>query len=209
MYLWYIPTSTTIFELTTQREDLAAKLTTTKAAASGLNTYAKKYEDAKTDFKLALQLLPDKREIPGLLDSISTAGRIAGLEFLLFQPQDETPKDFYSMIPVSIKVRGGYHSFGIFLDNVSKLPRIVNITNVTIGRNSGDTKEAKVKRESKSAGMVIEASCVAVTYRFVEGQEEKQATEENAKGSGAKDNKSKDKDKNNNKSTEKSDKKSS
>ena len=100
-------------------------------------------------------MLPKEKEIPSLLTNISALGRGSGLDFLTFKPLADVPKDFYSEIPVDIKVRGPYHNMGIFLDKVSKLDRIVTVSNI----NMGGPKEV-------SGEMLLNSSCRLVTYRF-------------------------------------------
>jgi type IV pilus assembly protein PilO len=59
---------------------------------------------AEKDYKIVMKALPEKQEIPALLAGISQAGKVVGLEFLLFQPKAEIKKDFYAEIPVSIQL---------------------------------------------------------------------------------------------------------
>ena len=157
-YFIYMPKTGRINELKKNYDDLEVKVTRAKAAAKDFDKHQRQYKEAQENFKLALQLLPDKKEIPSLLESISKSGRRSGLEFLLFKPEKEVSKDFYAEIPVKIQVTGGYHNLAIFFDQVSKLSRIVNISNIKI----------KGAKGSKKAGRYLEASCVATTFRFVE-----------------------------------------
>jgi type IV pilus assembly protein PilO len=157
-YLIYVPKSGRIDELKQNYEDLQVKVAKAKAAAKDLDKYQKQYQEAQGKFRLVLKLLPDKKEIPSLLEGISKSGRHAGLEFLLFQPEPEVPKGFYAEIPVKIQVVGGYHNLALFFDKVARLSRIVNISNVDI----------KGARGSKAAEGELETSCVATTFRFVE-----------------------------------------
>jgi len=100
-------------------------------------------------------LLPKEKEIPKLLKDISALGRNAGLDFLTFKPLADIPKDFYAEIPVTINVRGPYHNMGYFFDQVSKLERIVSVTNV------------KMSSPKKEGGeMLLNSDCQLVTYRF-------------------------------------------
>lgn len=154
-YLVYMPKSDEINELRDQYESLQGKLFTARKAAANLEQLEKDYADAEVKFKLALQLLPDKKEIPNLLESISKSGKDSGLEFKLFQPGGEVSKGFYAEIPVSIQISGGYHHLAMFFDRVARLPRIVNIMNVNI-KSAGGTEG------------ILDASCVARTYRFLE-----------------------------------------
>jgi len=58
----------------------------------------------------AVSQLPDKKEIPELLSSISSRASEAGLQILTFRPRGENLRDFYAEIPVDIVVRGGFHN---------------------------------------------------------------------------------------------------
>lgn len=173
-YLIYLPKSGRINELKINCDDLQIKLARAKASAKNFDKYQKEYKEAQVKFKLVLQLLPDKKEIPGLLESISKSGRHSGLEFLLFKPDKEVSKGFYAGIPVNIEVTGGYHSLAMFFDRVAKLSRIVNISNITIKSVEG----------SKTGH--LKASCVATTYRFVEPSKAKPAKGKSKKAKGKK-----------------------
>ena len=157
-YFIYMPKTSRINELKKDYDAVQVKLTKAKAAARNFDKCQRQYKEAQVRFRLALQLLPDKKEIPSLLDSISKSGKRSGLEFLLFKPEKEVLKDFYAEIPVRIQVRGGYHNLAVFFDEVAKLSRIVNMSNIKI----------KAAKHLKRAGIQLEASCVATTFRFVE-----------------------------------------
>ena len=101
--------------------------------------------------------LPDQKEIPSLLKTISSLGKESGLQFELFQPRSEIVRDFYAEIPVQIKVRGSYHEVADFFYKVGMLDRIVNISDVVMG----GAKESKGK-------MVMTTTCLATTFRFID-----------------------------------------
>ena len=171
-YLIYMPKSRKIDELTGKLEELEVQLVKAKANASKLAGLQKEYEEAQGQFRLVLQLLPDKKEIPSLLENVSASGRLSGLEFLLFEPKQEVAMDFYAEIPVKINVSGGYHNLALFFDKVARLSRIVNISDIDI---------AKMK-SAKGEQTVLKASCTATTYRFIE--EENRKKDENKKKKG-------------------------
>ncbi|MFQ5900456.1 MAG: type 4a pilus biogenesis protein PilO [Thermodesulfobacteriota bacterium] len=109
------------------------KLLESKDAADRLPEFKKAVEELNRNFKEVLAQLPDKKEIPTLLTNISNAGKEAGLEFILFKPLSEARKEFYAEVPVSIKIKGGYHNLASFFLKVGEMPRIVNITDLNIG----------------------------------------------------------------------------
>jgi type IV pilus assembly protein PilO len=102
--------------------------------------------------------LPDQKEIPALLKSISNMSQEAGLDVLLFKPQGEQSEQFYSKVPVELKFVGSYHKIGMFFYYVGTLPRIVNIENFNI-------TNAQQRRKDE---FLLNTSCMATTYRYVE-----------------------------------------
>jgi type IV pilus assembly protein PilO len=165
-YFIFMPKTERINELRKNYEDLEGNLSRARAAAKDYDKFQRKYQEAQGEFMLARQHLPDKKEIPSLLESISKSGTRSGLEFLLFQPEKDVSRDFYVEIPVKIQVMGGYHNVAMFFDQVARLPRIVNISNIKI----------KGVRDSKTAESYLDTSCVATTFRFVERAPETKQT---------------------------------
>ena len=154
-FLWFQPQQEKNSQLTNQRTTLKRELQKAKTKAANQGRLLAELNATEERFTEASLVLPKEKEIPALLTNISALGRGAGLDFLTFKPQSDVPKDFYSEIPVDIQVRGPYHNMGIFLDQVSKLDRIVTVSNITMG---GPKKE--------SGEMLLNSSCRLVTYRF-------------------------------------------
>lgn len=113
--------------------------------------------------------LPDKKEIPDLLSAISSAGRESGLEILLFRQKPERYQDFYAEVPVDVLVRGNYHQVATFFDRVGRLDRIVNVSDISM-------KEPK----AESGTMVVNTSCSAVTFRFLDEPERERIAKQKA-----------------------------
>jgi type IV pilus assembly protein PilO len=110
--------------------------------------------------KIAITLLPETREIPELLTQISQLGLRVGLEFRLFKPEPEKAADFYAEVPVSLEILGYFHDLARFFDHLSKLSRIVNVTDIKIGMAKG-SKEP----------YTLSTKCLLTTFRFLEPQE--------------------------------------
>ncbi|MEA1967605.1 MAG: type 4a pilus biogenesis protein PilO [Thermodesulfobacteriota bacterium] len=154
---WYFVCMPKHEELSKLRKDYSqqkTKLATYKRKAARLAEWEKKMSFVQAKFNKAMRALPEKKEIPSLLTAISRSGSNAGLEFLLFQPQAEKVKEYYAIIPVSIKVQGGYHQLAHFFDSVSKLYRTVNTEDINITPQKGSDQ--------------LVTSCTAVTYMFLE-----------------------------------------
>ena len=158
IYFLYLPKYEKINSLKKQLTDLEQKLSTAKRNAADLKKFQAKMKEAEAQFNMAMKKLPETKEIPSLLTAISDSGQQVGLEFLLFEPKKEKKKEFYAEIPVAMSMRGDYHNLAIFFDQVARLNRIVNITNIQMTRAKG---------KGKAAGELI-AKCTAVTYKFID-----------------------------------------
>lgn len=110
--------------------------------AANLEVYQEQLQTMKASFGALLRQLPDKTEVPGLLEDISQQGLASGLEFRTIRLLPEKEIDFYVELPIEIAVIGTYHQFAEFVSNIASLPRIVTLHDFVI-RNlpSADTQE--------------------------------------------------------------------
>ena len=158
-------------EITGIRNDRDKK----KTLSANLPKLQKDLQEWGAKLKAAVAQLPNRKEIPDLLSSLSTKAREAGLEILLFRPRAENFQEFYAEIPVDIVVRGGFFNAVTFFDEVGKLNRLVNIDNI-------DLKNPKVGGDQ----VALEISTLATTYRFLDEAERKKVAEEKAKAAAKK-----------------------
>lgn len=125
--------------------------------AASLDAYKQQLAEMRESFGAMLRQLPDKTEVAALLVDVSQTGLGAGLEFELFKPAGEVPRDFYAELPISIKVVGDYHEFGNFISGLAALPRIVTIHNVNI-----------TPRDKARKGSPLLLQATAKTYRYLD-----------------------------------------
>ncbi len=137
--------------------------------AANLDAYKKQLKEMRQSFNAMLQQLPNKAEVADLLVDVSQTGLAAGLEFELFDPAGEIPKEFYAELPIRIKVLGGYHEFGEFISGLAALPRIVTIHDVRIYPQGQRRK--KDDTAAPAGKLVLEA--VAKTYRYLDEEDAK------------------------------------
>lgn len=140
-----------------KEEGLKVIFETKAKQAANLEAYEKQLEEMRESFGAMLRQLPNQTEVADLLVDVSQTGLASGLEFELFQPGSEVPKEFYAELPISIRVIGGYHEFGDFISGVAALPRIVTIHDVKISRVG-------------NAGL-LGMNLTAKTYRYIDDNE--------------------------------------
>jgi type IV pilus assembly protein PilO len=140
-----------------KEEELRQVFLTKKSQAVKIEAYKEQMVEIEKTFGALLKQLPDRSEMDGLLSDVNQAGLGRGLEFALFKPGQEVIAEFYAEMPIQIKVQGSYHDLGAFATDVSKLPRIVTLNNLTIQPGGKDGR------------LTMEA--VAKTYRYLDSSE--------------------------------------
>jgi type IV pilus assembly protein PilO len=116
-----------------KEEQLRATFLDKKKVAIDLPAYRKQLEEIDKSFGTLLKQLPGKSEMDALLTDINQAGLGRGLQFELFKPAaQETVRDFYAELPITIKVTGPYHDIGAFASDIGKLSRIVTLNDIAL-----------------------------------------------------------------------------
>lgn len=167
-YVWFffLPMRARIGQLDAKLAQALNKKAEQEAIAQNLEAFKQEYQHLERALQQAMSQLPNKKEIPTLLENISNLGRESGLELPLFRPSMEQARDFYAEVPIDIKLLGPYQNMLTFFYSVGDLPRIVNILDLVIERTKGEPSLA-----------LLEASCRATTYKFLEESERAQAAE--------------------------------
>lgn len=157
---WWLDWRTQFEELETKQQQeakLKEEYLNKKKQAVNLDEYRKQLADIDKAFGALLKQLPNKSEMEALLIDINQSGLGRGLQFELFKPGAETMKDFYAELPITIRITGSYHDLGAFAADISKLPRIVSLTNVSI---EVQPKDQQTKLDA-----------TAMTYRYLDEEE--------------------------------------
>jgi type IV pilus assembly protein PilO len=102
--------------------------------------------------------LPEEKEVSDLLRQVSDLALRSGLKILFWRPQAKSthPSGIVYQIPVSISVEGSYHNLGYFFSSLTKLNRIVNIS---------DIKLAEPKPEKD--GVLLKISFITTTFSAI------------------------------------------
>ncbi len=134
MVVW--PKQEEIARLSVESRKLGTQVEEKRKIAQQLPQIEREVKAMDLQLKEVLVKLPEEKEIPSLLTQVSTLGQQAGLEFSAFRPGKIEPKDFYSEVPIALRVEGSYHTLGNFFDRLSKMPRIVTVGDFRIAPTS-------------------------------------------------------------------------
>jgi type IV pilus assembly protein PilO len=128
-----------------------------KKEAINLDIIKKQLTDTQQSFGALLKQLPSKSEMDALLSDINQAGLGRGLQFDLFRPGPEVPTGVFTEQPIAIRVTGNYDDLGKFASDISLLPRIVTLNEISIA--------------SATTGGGLSMDAIAKTYRYLDEEE--------------------------------------
>jgi type IV pilus assembly protein PilO len=102
-------------------------------------------------------ILPEEKDVGDLLRRIQTLATQSNLTIRGFRPQPIAAREIHAEWPIGLELEGNYHNLGIFLDRVSRFPRIINVGNMVI-----------TPKDDPTANASIQVSCTATTFVLVE-----------------------------------------
>ena len=121
----------------------------------------KRLESYRSSLLLLRRLVPERNEVPNLLDDISTRSKIRGVTLSQVVPQPvepgPAPFDTYSY---NMSVIGRYDQIGQFLADVASLQRIIVPYNLSVAA----ANQASAKALGDTTGSLLEAKFQIRTY---------------------------------------------
>ncbi len=183
---------TTFLPHQTRMEEMAEQFSQKKAEFSKMvvlvrdrGQFMEEVENLDREFKYAITVLPDKKEIPSLLKKLSEEAEKFGLEVYYFEPQGESVQGFIAKVPVSIKLKGAFHEVLSFFDSVNKFARIVNISDISMkaiaeSSQKAEQRQGRVKKAAATEDafaafqpnkIELDVAFKATTYRFISDAE--------------------------------------
>jgi type IV pilus assembly protein PilO len=158
--LWFSSVSPAMDTIAANDERIAKQeqeLLKLQQQAQHRTQFMREVERLKQRLREAEEQLPKQAEIPKLLKDIEYEAKQSGLRMDRFEIQSESVQGDFAAVPVKMSVRGSYHEIAVFLDRLSKLSRIVNVTDLNMTTPTMENKK-----------IVVGSSYTATTYRFLE-----------------------------------------
>lgn len=165
MYFTYFKTQRTANETAqaalTAKMDENAKLEPYRTKLTDID---RQIANLKQQLEIERRIVPDEKEVDGLIKMLDAEALKAGIVMRRYTAKPTATKDFYTEVPFEIELDGSYNSMLNFFDQVSKLERIVNISDLLVA-NTKKGSDAKAKHTYQYApGESVVATCVATTY---------------------------------------------
>ena len=104
-------------------------------------------------------VLPEEKDVADILRRVQGLATQSSLNIQRFTPQPPQQETLYAALPYKLKAEGTYHNLGLFFDRISKFPRIINVSDITIKAKS-----------TPEANATIDAECTATTFVLQENK---------------------------------------
>jgi len=162
----------TYFKTQRQANDTAQQALTAKLQENAeLAPYRTKLADIdrqianlKQQLEIEQRIVPDQKEVDGFMKMLDAEALKAGVELRRYTALPSSGKEFYTEVPFEIELDGPYYSMLSFFDQVAKLERIVNVSNLLVA-NTKKGSEAKAKHVYMYApNESVVATCTATTF---------------------------------------------
>jgi type IV pilus assembly protein PilO len=115
-----------------------------QAAARRLPEFRKEIQELEARLEVLKPILPTERDAGDLLRRVQTLAVQSNLTILGFRPQPITLNEMHAEWPIGLQLEGNYHNLGLFLDKVSKFPRIINVGSILLNAKSPPTGSASM-----------------------------------------------------------------
>jgi type IV pilus assembly protein PilO len=120
--------------------------------------------ELKQQLEIEQRIVPDEKNVDQFITMMDGEAVKAQVELRRYKSMDMKSQQYYSEVPFQIDVDGRYYDVLGFFDRVSKLERIVNISNLIVSTTKKPT-DAKVKHSYQYApNESVVASFTATTY---------------------------------------------
>ena len=101
-------------------------------ASGSIEDLRRRVEEYQGSLELMRRLVPDKNEVPSLIDDISTKAKVRGITLGKIQPLSPEPGSPFDTYRYRLEIYGHYDQIGEYLADVASLPRIVVPQDVTL-----------------------------------------------------------------------------
>ena len=155
-FYWVVPTQerndVRQVELDGLRRDISGAL----AITSRLPEFEAEVAELEARLEILRTVLPERRDVANLLRQIQDLAIRSNLTIHGFTPQAVAARELpapHEEWPIRLQFEGTYHNVGLFFDRISKLPRIINVSGVSIRA-----------LEPPELNSTIAGECIATTF---------------------------------------------
>ena len=120
--------------------------------------------ELKQQLEIEARIVPNEKQVDGFITMMDGEATKAQVELRRYTAKDVKQQQYYSEVPFDMELDGRYYDVLNFFDRVSKLERIVNVSNLLVSttKNPGGAKTKHTYQYAPSESVV--ATFTATTY---------------------------------------------
>ena len=128
------------------------------ATAKQLPRFQEQVTELESRLENLRQVLPEEKDVADILRRIQGLATRSNLAIQRFQPGKVVQQKMYAEIPYRLEAEGTYHNLAAFFDQISKFPRIINVSEIKIRA-----------KQPVEPNRTIVGECVPSTFVLLEG----------------------------------------
>ncbi|PYO86720.1 MAG: hypothetical protein DMD58_16125 [Gemmatimonadetes bacterium] len=94
-------------------------------ASGSIEDLRRRVEEYQGSLELMRRLVPERNEVPTLIDDISTKAKVRGITIGKIQPLSPEPGSPFDTYRYRLEIYGHYDQIGEYLADIASLPRII------------------------------------------------------------------------------------
>src|SRR3989440_6984169 len=140
---WATPTGQEIETAQAEIKSMEAVIAQAKAdlASGTVEDLRRKVEEYTALLGIMRRLVPEKNEVPALIDDISTKAKVRGVTIGRIEPQAVEPGPPFDTYRYRLEIIGHYDQLGEFLSDIASLPRIIVPQDVILKAAAGQAQK--------------------------------------------------------------------
>ncbi len=154
-YFYDMPRQAEIATQAKELSDIRGRISKGQSMARQLPEFRKEIGTLEARLESLKPILPDERDVGDLLRRVQTLATQSNLQVRGFRPQAITTKEMHAEWPIALQLEGTYHNLGLFLDRVSKFPRIINIGNLKMAAKVAPTAVSTMTIDATATTFVL------------------------------------------------------
>ena len=161
-YLYEMPAQETLAAQAQELSAIRGRISRGQAMARQLPEFRKQIGTLEARLESLKPILPDERDVGDLLRRVQTLATQSNLQVRGFRPQAITTREMHAEWPIALQLEGNYHNLGVFLDRVSKFPRIINIGSLQmLAKNPATPNSTMTIQATATTFVLVEAPAAA------------------------------------------------
>ena len=121
-------------------------------------------ETLKQQLELQKRIVPDEKEAEAFIVMVQREASNAGIEVRRYTTRPTASHEFYTEVPYEVEIDGPYFGVLNFFERVSKLERIINVSNLLMSTTQKPGTAKAKKTYVYAPGESVVATCVATTF---------------------------------------------